>query len=824
MIARLLGRSLVWVVNRVGAGNLVVLSLLFGVLLCLIYGLAAILPDIDTALLQLMAVLALPAAWWTARSRLSTPLAWTLLAGGGLLIVLSLVGRLGDEFWALVLEINDLTLALRLWFPGRPAPDFQPALHSGQEVFDGLRVLLGRAAGWLADLLRGEPTFDPAAAAIVWCLSIWLVSAWAAWAMRRLGQPLLAVLPAAGLLAVSLALVNASYGWLVPLLTLSLALYAWESYRRREGSWEARQVDFSEEVRIDVAAAALFVIAALTAGAAFAPRLSLRNINDFVRRITGPAESHRSEVPEALGMQAPVRRSEERPRSPGSPAAQQSSGVIEALAVGGLPRQHLLGSGPELSERVVMRVSTGELPPGVDPARTPVEPVRYYWRAVTYDRYTGKGWTTSRLQARSHAAGEMTYPAQPSGARRLTQRVTAVQDLGGLLYAAGEPLSANQPLRLYWRRPPPSGSWNGDLFGAAVEGGEYQVHSLLPAVDSERLRQAGSAYPEWVLQRFLSLPRDLPGRVRALAIDLTAAGATPYDRAKAIETYLRTYPYTLDTGVPPEDRDLVDYFLFDLREGYCDYYASAMVVLARAAGIPARLAVGYATGTYDPSSASYLVTEAEAHSWPELFFPGAGWVPFEPTPARPVFEHTQGEPERPLPENRPPSPLPAWLGEVDWRRLIARSAALLLALAGLLLAWALSEPWRLRRLSPARAAAAAYLRLRRQATGLAVPAPAGTTPLELAAHIAGRLEALAEGRWSAYLRQGRAEVHTIAGIYARSLYGPRRLETAEGREAVQAWTRLRWRLWLAALLERLKRRHGAAVKQPKVEDRSAGVD
>ena len=88
---------------------------------------------------------------------------------------------------------------------------------------------------------------------------------------------------------------------------------------------------------------------------------------------------------------------------------------------------------------------------------------------------------------------------------------------------------------------------------------------------------------------------------------------------------------------------MVDYFLFDLRQGYCDYYASAMIVFARSRGLPARLAVGYASGEYDPVSDQFLVTEADAHSWPEIYFPEYGWIPFEPTAAQPrtVFDSHQ---------------------------------------------------------------------------------------------------------------------------------------------------------------------------------------
>ena len=82
-----------------------------------------------------------------------------------------------------------------------------------------------------------------------------------------------------------------------------------------------------------------------------------------------------------------------------------------------------------------------------------------------------------------------------------------------------------------------------------------------------------------------------------LAKELTANMANPYDKAKAIEAYLRTYPYSLDIKPPPPDRDVADYFLFDQKIGYCDYYATSMVVLSRAVGLPARLVIGYANGS-----------------------------------------------------------------------------------------------------------------------------------------------------------------------------------------------------------------------------------
>ncbi len=86
---------------------------------------------------------------------------------------------------------------------------------------------------------------------------------------------------------------------------------------------------------------------------------------------------------------------------------------------------------------------------------------------------------------------------------------------------------------------------------------------------------------------------------------------------------------------------MTSWFLFDLKQGYCDYFATAMVVLARLNGIPARLAIGYTMGRLDPQRGEYVVTEMDAHSWPELYFPGQGWIPFEPTSGELLPERTE---------------------------------------------------------------------------------------------------------------------------------------------------------------------------------------
>ncbi len=215
-----------------------------------------------------------------------------------------------------------------------------------------------------------------------------------------------------------------------------------------------------------------------------------------------------------------------------------------------------------------------------------------------------------------YRAGELTIGESQPMQRLVWQEVQKQGNAGELLFAAGTLVTVDHDFNVAWRSQP-----DGDLFGASVQSKTYRVASRVSTAGEVELRLAGSNYPEWIRARYLALPNDIPDRVLVLARDLTATAPTLFDRARAIEAYLRHFPYTLDLTTPPPNRDIVDYFLFDLKRGYCDYYATAMVVLARAAGLPARLVVGYATGTYDPSQARYVVTEADAHSWVEVYFP-----------------------------------------------------------------------------------------------------------------------------------------------------------------------------------------------------------
>jgi hypothetical protein len=286
-----------------------------------------------------------------------------------------------------------------------------------------------------------------------------------------------------------------------------------------------------------------------------------------------------------------------------------------------------------------------------------------------------------------------------------------------------------------------------------------------------------------------------------LARGLTANAGDPYVKASAIESYLRTITYTLDVPAPPADRDVADYFLFDLRAGYCDYYATSMVVLSRIAGLPARLVVGYAQGTLDETYSRYIVSEADAHSWAEVYFPGIGWVEFEPTGGRPPIDRPQDlslleiPPAEAAAQERA-SPKPNWLNWLGW------GSALLGCLALCGLAWRLGEAWRMRRLPSATAITRLYRNLYQQGKRLETVTPPSATPHEFAEALARQVADLkSPGRWGKTLDDVQPDAASLADLYSRTIYSPRPPSKMEQRQAIHAWERLRLPLWLARWLK-----------------------
>jgi transglutaminase-like putative cysteine protease len=259
-----------------------------------------------------------------------------------------------------------------------------------------------------------------------------------------------------------------------------------------------------------------------------------------------------------------------------------------------------------------------------------------YWRAATYDRYTGQVFvSTEPSSSRTEADQTRIADTEKYEARKdLEQRVQLLASQTSMIFAADTPQRVNLPSFYDYREVP-------DDFAAVRlatplrRGQQYTVVSSVSVATVNELKGAGTEYPTWA-QRYLRLPRSVPQRVRDEARRVTAGAETPYDKALALESYLRQFRYSTRVKQPPPDRDWVDYMLFDSKEGYCDYYAAAMAVLLRSVGVPARVASGFAPGDKDPSGEFIVVKESHAHSWTEAYFPSYGWINFEPSALRPV--------------------------------------------------------------------------------------------------------------------------------------------------------------------------------------------
>lgn len=286
-----------------------------------------------------------------------------------------------------------------------------------------------------------------------------------------------------------------------------------------------------------------------------------------------------------------------------------------------------------------------------------------YWRGEAKSSYTGSGWTEAErlvtLQQTNQedkvmAAWALQYALKGS---LLKQEITVLEPENQLpLFHGGiqasvlslEAINPTRTLTSYIKE-----EYTNNLFAPTehAEVSSYTIMTELPITDENVLREVeplNTELAEYVwqhdaLEQYLQLPEALPVRVTALANEIASGGLTSrYDQVKAVEQYLKTnYTYTLDSKAPKTNEDFVDHFLFEQQSGYCVHFATAMVVLLRSQDIPARYVKGYLSGEAiderinDEGYMEYLyeVSEKDAHAWVEVYFPGAGWVPFDPTPA-----------------------------------------------------------------------------------------------------------------------------------------------------------------------------------------------
>ncbi len=662
------------------------------------------------------------------------------------------------------------------------------------------QAALTRLTGWIADLAAKRIVEDPELVTFWVTCVVW----WAGYsAMNGIlsgGRALEAMLPTLLTLSLNVLYTRQPVGYLLAVLFGLVILMAWTAQGRRQAHWVERSIDYPElwsELIVSALPIAGLVCVLAWALPPLASGTTLKWLNELVH---GPVSDTRQVFRQLLG-------GADLSNVPALPGESEAN----------LPTSRSINSPPDLAEGVVMWVWTDEpspMPPEIashlppEAMNAPVDKIN--WRGLTYSIYTGRGWGNPSLTEKS-----LVPVTDTTQFYTLTQRYEIVSPHGDTVFAANQPVSTTAGLTALYRPGAET-----DMAGLRGTASQYTVTSRVIHADEETLREAPATYPSpqgdlqpdlapyarRPAESALQLPDRLPQRVRNLALQITADVTTPYDKATRIETFLRTYSYTLDLPPVPEGRDLVDYFLFDAPGGYCDYYASAMVVMLRVVGVPARLASGFVRGEYDFQRGEYRVIAKDAHSWPEVYLAGIGWVEFEPTAAQPTYMRGHRVPpvQVSAEQVRAAEIRHEQVTRVTW------SMTGIALLAVVLAAFLIRRERQFATLPSDVLVPLLYQRLRRRGAWLGVTVSPSDTPDEFVSAFNRAIEQRAATVHKLRLRP-RIEISQqsaarIGDVYRQASYSPIQPGEPEAHEALKAWRTVRWRAWLLGWLGKLPTR------------------
>lgn len=497
-------------------------------------------------------------------------------------------------------------------------------LSSEFEWNERLAILGNRLQIIFSQLVDKEPVRDSLLFLVVMFALFWAISVYAGYALTRHGDAWQAILPAGLAMFVIHSFDPADTGsiwYLAIYLFFGLILVARMTFLHHQDRWQESRTALPPHISLDfirytILAAFLIVMFAWTA-----PALA-------------------NALPQARKAWQPVRTAwyDTINRFENAFASLRSSMFVYTGVYGDTA---VLGRGATLSDTQIFRTTVPQdLPEGV----------RLYWRARTYETYNNGEWESGLYKS---------YPFDPQ-AENLPVPLETGRWLGRFKIMSAVPIvTLFTPTQPIWvsRAGKVEYAINPDktvdiaYFDATPTVGPGETYEILASIANPsvvQMRQAGINYPDWIKQRYLQLPRSITSRTRQLAEQITTGLETPYDKVVAITNYLRRniqYVETIEEE-PPTNQELIDWFLFDEKKGFCNYYSTAEIVMLRSLGIPARWAVGYAQGeplensSTDASSntITYLIRQRNSHAWPEVFFPDIGWVEFEPTAAQPDIQ------------------------------------------------------------------------------------------------------------------------------------------------------------------------------------------
>ena len=494
----------------------------------------------------------------------------------------------------------------------------------------------GRLLVSYSDFFARRPVEDPLFFITLITFGFWIIGASAAFQLVRKQNYLAAVIPSAIVLIFIHSYDSFLEGrvWIIAFFALlALLLLGRLHHLANKQSWRERRIFLSPDNNIDLTSI-MTVAAALIIFVAWTPPASLSGLDSAIQtwnRITKPWRDFTERMENAVA------------------ALESPSGGIRGEFYG---TEITLGRGFPLSDAVMFRVQAPDLP-------SDQKPPRYYWRGYTYDYFAEGQWYTTGSSLVDYSPADalsIPLPIETNDPARFVFQTG--ESTFSLVYAPSEPVWFSR--RGTTRSLPAGGrqeiiSWYSI---PALLGGEvYQVDAVLNNPNTKQLREAGQFYPAWVSDKYLQIPNDFSPRIIELAAELTAEYDNSYDKAVAVTRYLRdNIEYVESIPQAPRNKDPLEWMLFENKQAYCVYYASAEVLMLRSQGIPARLAAGFSQG--ERNEDEYIVRKLDAHAWPEVYFPGIGWVEFEPTGSQPALnrpfpprdENDLGTPIRDLPQ------------------------------------------------------------------------------------------------------------------------------------------------------------------------------
>jgi hypothetical protein len=441
-----------------------------------------------------------------------------------------------------------------------------------------LASLVGRLTAANASIWRGEPVTDSLFFVTLMCILFWAIGLFSAYQSVRHSNIPAALIPA--MLPLLVVQYYDSYHtgriWIVGLFFLLAILLAGRlNFLENRKRWQEKRIFVGDEPIFDMArglvVSALLVI--LLAWSAPTPAAAIPAVARIWREITQPFEKTRARFDDLLA------------------SLQGRVAVIPGELYGSTMS---LGQNAQQGDTEVFRVRPSE-----------ITKARLYWRVRVYDTYQSGRWAVSDSKTIQFSPqDDAPIDVGISTDRQLELIFNWQTNPSSLLATPGFPLWLSRSGAIQVNSLPQDAydllSWSAST--PVLNGDQYQVRAALLETTIKEMRAAPQSYPDWVVERYLQLPDEFPGNIGRLADRLTRGYDNNYDKTIAITNYLRTeMKYNLEIPPPPVGVDPVEWFLFTWKQGFCNYYASAEVLLLRAAGIPARMVVGYAPGQYQPS-------------------------------------------------------------------------------------------------------------------------------------------------------------------------------------------------------------------------------